>query len=159
MQLRRGLIAGMANGRYKLIYTDEVDASTTSTTPIKLTDISAGSSAYTSNKILFVKIRDKAGKRAGYFYGMDNFVINYFPSISAATSATSISKFCYKCNDNAQIISTLDSFGVFVAQVNSSGDIRINARYSETTSLTIDGTYKIDVYLLDWPNNDNPFTE
>jgi hypothetical protein len=38
----------------------------------------------------------------------------------------------------------------------SSGIITINSRYNASYR-TIDGTFKCDVFLLDWPDSESPF--
>lgn len=43
-------------------------------------------------------------------------------------------------------------FGVFPYDITSAGRIRIYTRYNSTNSTTIDGTYKVEIYSLDWPD-------
>lgn len=157
MAIRRGLLMAMAGSSYKKIYSGEVTVNTDSTTAIIIEEIDIGASSYTSDKLLYVKIRDKAGKRAGYFYGSDSFCANPYPAISSTTTSYGFPKYAYRHTSDNQTLIASDSFGVFPQQVTSAGILRINARYSATTSLTINGTYSIDVYLLDWPDNDSPF--
>lgn len=133
--------------------------STTSTSAATVATWSTGdSSIWTSDKIVYVKIRDKAGKRAGYFYGSDTFYINYL----VANGSTSTSTY----NGSIRIMWTYTTsnqynwrygysstgYGVYPNYIYSDGRIQIRSRYNSTYSLTIDGTYKVEVYLLEPPS-------
>lgn len=148
----------MAGGSsYKKIYSGEVTVSTTDTSPQLVETIALGAVGYTSDKLVYVKIRDKAGSRDGYFYGTDGFVYNPYPAISATTNATVIGGALFRKNSSSQIEAAANGFGVFAALIDMNGNLRINSRYSATGSLTIDGTFSVDVYLLDWPDDVSPF--
>ena len=47
---------------------------------------------------------------------------------------------------------TTTVFGVYAYDINSSGRIRVYARYDSANSLTINGTYHMEVYTLDFAN-------
>ena len=52
--------------------------STASTTVATVATWETGhSEIWTGNKIVYVRIRDTAGKRSGYFYGIDAFFMNF----------------------------------------------------------------------------------
>ena len=113
------------------------------------------SELWTSDKIVYVRIRDTAGKRAGYFYGTDTFFMNMYPK-NGSTSTTSstgtlIEIWSYTTGGkfaNRYGYSTT-AYGVYADTFSVSGDIRIRQRYHSSYSLTINGTYKVEVYLLD----------
>jgi len=110
---------------------------------------------WTSDKIVYVRIRDTVGKRAGYFYGTDTFFINPLIKdgssttstqsriISAIWSVDSNSLYTFRYGYNST------SYGVYPDYFFNNGDIRMSKRYNSTYSRTIDGTYKVEVYLLD----------
>ena len=50
------------------VYTGTVTANTDSTTATNLTTITIPSDIYVDTKILYVKVRDNAGPREGYFF-------------------------------------------------------------------------------------------
>lgn len=110
------------------------------------------SELWTNSKLIYVRIRDTAGKRAGYFYGSDQFFVVYTTN---ATSTTASGRFYIKCTTDGSYIATATSgttgYGVYADTLYSDGRIRIRKRYNSTNSLTIDGTYKVEVYLLDPP--------
>ena len=128
--------------------------STTSTSAVAVATWATGSSdLWTSSKWVYVRIRDTAGKREGYYYGGDQFFYNTVPindtSSTFATSAISL----YTCYSASRFIAAASnyasSYGVFADRLYKNGDLRIRARYSSSNTLTIDGTYKVEVYLLD----------
>lgn len=112
-------------------------------------------------KMIYVCIRDKAGERAGYFYGSDSFYVNtYAFNGSTNTMSTAARTIIYCANVGKRGTynpSTNTGYGVFPYSITSNGVITIRGRYSSTYSLTIDGTYAVDVYLLDWPTGKSPF--
>ena len=107
---------------------------------------------WTDSKWVYVRIRDTAGKRAGYFYGSDQFFLVY-PTTSETT--TIIGRFTLRYTSDetytASSQASTTGYGVYADMLYSNGTIRIRKRYNSTSSLTIDGTYKVEVYLLDPP--------
>lgn len=107
---------------------------------------------WTDSKWVYVRIRDTAGKRAGYFYGSDQFFLVY-PTTSETT--TIIGRFTLRYTSGetytASSQASTTGYGVYADMLYSNGRIRIRKRYNSTSSLTIDGTYKVEVYLLDPP--------
>ena len=123
--------------------------STTSTYNIILR--TGNTDIWTSDKLLYIRIRDTAGPRSGYFYGSDNFVPNFKALSGSETATTNILKNCYKYSSGAYSTFS-NSYGGRVTNVDSSGDITIPFRYSSSYSGTINGIYSIQVYLLDMPS-------
>ena len=131
--------------------------STTSTSMVTVATWETGhSEIWTSDKILYIRVRDTAGKRAGYFYGSDTFFINPYPANGGGSVSLSVgmrailyytSEGKYPTTNYTNSGST--SYGVFADTIYNDGEIRIRRRYSSTYSLTINGTYKVEVYLLD----------
>lgn len=117
------------------------------------------SELWTSDKIVYVRIRDTAGKRAGHFYGTDTFFMNTYPANSStATSTSSGSIINIWSVDTAtgkpymqRYGYSTTGYGVYPNMFYSDGKIRIMARVNSAYSRTIDGTYKVEVYLLDPP--------
>lgn len=127
--------------------------STTSTGRATIAKIPLGSSAFTSSSILWVHVRDTAGARTGYFYGCDTTYVNS----DAYTGASNVFNTCgyqvLRC-DNQRIKTYGGSgYGVFGYAITSDGELSIASRYSPTYSMTIDGDYKVDVYMLTPPSS------
>lgn len=98
-------------------------------------------------KIIFVKIRDKAGKRNGYYYGNDCLFVG-----------GSTVGYLYKYADDALTASMAGtSNGVYALAIYANDTIGIRAKYNATSTLTINGTYHVEVYALDWPDGVSPF--
>lgn len=133
---------------------------TTTQTTTHATWATEHSELWTSDKWVYVRIRDTAGKRAGYFYGSDNFFYNIIPiNGTIGASTTTFIRGIIRCTsgDAYAVYSTTGTtgYGVFPDTIYTDGRIRIRKRYNSTYSLTIDGTYKVEVYLLD-PAGDVP---
>lgn len=138
--------------------------STTSTsTTTQETWATGHSEIWQSDKWVYVRIRDTAGKRAGYFYGTDQFYTSHIPiNGQTGTSGTTIVRFILAYTSAGKytnyVYSGTTGYGVYADTVYSDGRIRIRERYSSTYSLTVDGTYKVEVYLLDPPTGAPIFT-
>ena len=135
--------------------------STTSTTAVAVATWATGhNEIWTSDKIVYIRIRDTAGKRAGYFYGIDAWVMNRYPKTPSLSSYTSSSELVYqiwRVNSAGEYARRYGydttGYGVFPDTIYNNGAIRIRSRYNSNYSLTINGTYKVEVYLLDPPTN------
>ena len=131
--------------------------STTSTTAATVDTWATGhSELWTSDKIVYVRIRDTAGKRNGYFYGADTFFLNMYPANNSSSTSNSsgnvISTFWAYASQGAYVCRYgygTTGYGIYPDCFYNNGRIRIRQRYSGSYSLTIDGTYKVEVYLLD----------
>lgn len=137
------------------------DVSTTSTSVGTVATWETGdSSIFTSDKWAYVRIRDTAGPREGYFYGTDQFFSNPIPVNGASgTTITLAGRFMLRYTSAFEVVSynSTTGYGVYADMIYSDGRIRIRRRYS-STSLTVDGTYKVEVYLLDPPTGAPIFT-
>ena len=123
----------------------------TSTTASMVGSKSFGSSIYTDSKIVYVRIRDKAGKRTGYYVGGDYFYINPYPANNTTTTCSSAARLGHRYSSGGTFGQTASSYGVYAYSISSSGNLIIRACYNSNYSLTIDGTYLIDVFTLDYP--------
>lgn len=150
-----GTASGSGASSWTLVASTSYQVSTTSTYNVMLN--TGNTDIWTSDKLLYIRIRDTAGPRSGYFYGSDNFVPNYDALSDSATATTNILPYCYKYASGAYSIFS-GSYGGRVTNVSSDGTITIPFRYSSTYSSTINGTYSIQVYLLDMPTGAPIFT-
>ena len=104
-----------------------------------------------------MRVRDTAGKRAGYFYGTDTFFINSLIKDGSSTTGTQsqIISAIWSVNSNSLYTFRYGynsaSYGVYPDYFSNKGNIRMSERYNSYYSRTIDGTYKVEVYLLDPP--------
>ena len=157
------------NSPYTLLDSSEFSVSTTSGSDVSVGTITMGNSLYTASAIIYVKVRDKAGKRKGYFYGTDTFFVNSFaaknvrqslisirPSILYSFDGNGLTKFSPKTG-GFSFSNSSSSYGVYASAISGSGDVVINGKYNSNTG-TIDGTYIVDVYLLKWPDDISPIS-
>lgn len=155
----------------KLIASTTYQVNTTSTTSITVGTFSTGdTSIWTSDKMVYVKIRRKNSRENGYYFGSDCiFSINAPGNNLTATESYLMYGTSYYQNSAGNLINynlqrtaanaTVQGYGVYATKVYSNGDIDINARYDSSYTLRIDGTFYVDVYLLDWPGGIGPFNE
>lgn len=155
----------------KLIASTTYQVNTTSTTSITVGTFSTGdTSIWTSDKMIYVKIRRKNSRENGYYFGSDCiFSINAPGNNLTATESYLMYGTSYYQNSAGNLINynlqrtdanaTVQGYGVYATKVYSNGDIDINARYDSSNTLRIDGTFYVDVYLLDWPGGIGPFNE
>ena len=105
---------------------------------------------YTKDKIIYVRVRDKSGKRNGYFYGSDAFFMNFYKANGATTTLATPAVLIYRYNSDA-LAATAGQYGVYGYSINSSGTLTIRRRYNSSYSLTVNSTYTVDVYELTPP--------
>ena len=132
--------------------TYQVSTTSTSTTMVAAWE-TGHSEIWTGSKRVYVRIRDTAGKRAGYFYGSDNFFI-LTPDVDSFTkSIQGVGSVLRVESDGTYGISNVSNggYGVYASTLYDDGKISIYRRYHSSRSLTIDGTYSVEVYLLDPP--------
>ena len=157
-------VSGGGGSSWTKVCDKTVKVNTTSTSAGTVETWATGhTEIWTSNKIVYVRIRDTQGKRAGYFYGSDNFFINYFPVNGAAdTTMSNGTRFYITYSTDNKYTATAAAqstgYGIYADQLGSSGSVRIRRRYNSSTSLTINSTYSIEVYLLDMPTGCPIFT-
>lgn len=143
----------------KLLGSKEFADQVTSTSAKTATTLELGSAAYTSNGVLYVKVRDKAGQRNGYFLGTDLFMFNRYPAQGLTTTLTNDgnTKSCigitYRFDSDGifRSYSSSSAYGLYAYSLTSGGKLTLYHRYSSSYTLTVDGTYLIQAYLLTGP--------
>ena len=153
---------GSSGSSYTLLASEDFTVSTSSTTATSVGTITIDSSAYTSAKIIYIKVRDKAGARNGYFVGSDTYIFNPYPANGETVAFTVAARIIHRRNSSGgyqtYTAGSSTGYGVYGYQVTTSGDVIIYRRYNSTYSLTINGTYRVEVYALDYaPNQGNPY--
>lgn len=145
---------------YKLIGSGEFTVNTTATSAALVGTISCSPSAKDKNCIIYIRVRDKAGKRAGYFYGSDAFFLNAKAANGSSLPQTTAATACIRYEaDNGWVIHGNTAYGVYGSSIGNDGSVGISSRYNSAYSLTINGTYKVEVYKLTFPDGVSPFDE
>lgn len=146
-----GTASGGGGSSFELLSSSELTVKTTSTSAASAGTVALGSSAYTKDKIIWVNIRDKSGKRAGYFFGSDAFFVNYYKADGLTTTISVPAVLCMRYTTSSALAATAGQYGVYGYSINSSGTLTIRRRYNSSYSLTIDSTYVIKVYAVTPP--------
>lgn len=134
----------------KLLASEEFTVNTSSTSSIDVGAVAAGAAAYTSDKIIYVRVRDKAGVRNGNFTESDSWFINPYPAKGQTYDANSATMSYGKGEIGTS------KCGVYPSRIDKNGKVFIVAKYSSTYG-TINGTYVVEVYALEWPDRVSPF--
>ena len=145
-------VTGLAP-RFQLLGTADLNVNTTSTSAGSAGTINCGSSAWTSSKIIYVRVRDKAGARDGYFIGSDSFFFNYNAANGSTSTLTTAIRMIHRLSGSG-VYGVYGSggttgYGVYGYSITSAGVVNIYRRYNSTNSLTINGTYEVNVYAVD----------
>lgn len=128
----------------------------TSTSAGSITTVTVDSSIVTKDKIIWVRIRDNAGKRNGYFTGSDSFFINYRVANGSTSACSNAARLTTYCASNGTYGQYAGSYGVYPYSITNAGVVNIYGRYSSSNSLTINGTFTVDIFTLDYPTGYGP---
>lgn len=146
-----GTASGGGGTNWTLLGSTELTVNTTSTSAASAGTISCGSTAADKDSIIYVRIRDKEGKRAGYFAGSDAFFVNYNKA-NGSTSAFAVpAVMCYRYTTSSAWAGTAGQYGVYGYSISNAGVVTIRRRYNSNYSLTINSTYSVDVFKLTYP--------
>ena len=158
------LVTGTASGggsSYTLLVSRDFTVNTSSTSIVDVGTITLTSAEWTTSKIIYVKVRDKAGSRSGYFVGTDAFILNVSAVRTTTNQLGNFPRFILCNNYGTLTTNGSTNYGVYTKQidkVDGAAVITIASRYNSSISRTINGTYNVSVYALDYaPNQGNPF--
>ena len=152
-----GTSSGGGGSNWTLLGSAELTISTTSTSAGSAGTISCGAGAFTADDIIYVRVRDKAGKRAGYFYGSDAIFCNANKANGSTSTFSTPAVSALRYSTSSQFAAYTGQYGVYGYSISSSGTVTIRRRYNSTYSLTIDGTYVVEVYKLTLPGAEKVF--
>ena len=146
-----GTASGGGASNWTLLGSTELTVNTTSTSAASAGTISCGATAADKDAIIYVRVRDKEGKRAGYFAGSDAFFMNYNKA-NGSTSAFAVpAVLCYRYTTSSAWAGTAGQYGVYGYSISNAGVVTIRRRYNSNYSLTINSTYQVDVFKLTYP--------
>lgn len=151
-----GTNSGGGGSNWTLLGSKEMTISTTSTSNTNQGDITC-SGAFTKDDIIWVRVRDKAGKRAGYMYGTDTFFLNSNNANGSTSTYSTKATEVIRYSTSSQWACYTGNYGVYGYSISSAGKILIYSRYNSNNTLTINGTYVIEVYKLTLPTGKTIF--
>lgn len=135
-----------------------IQYSTTSTSESAVETWDTGhSELWTSDKVVWVRIRDTEGKRSGYFYGSDSYLFNHDPVNGLSSSSVSFTGRRFTTYNDGAFSGGSSTYGIWASTLYNDGRISLRSRYYSRNSYTINSTYKIEVYLLDPAGGVSPF--
>ena len=143
---------GGGGSNITLLGSDYWAVNPTSTSAQYVGFIDCGTDVWTDNAIIWVHIRDKAGPRKGYHYGTDSFFINTRKANGTATNCEDYGILALRVNSDGTFGSYNRKTGVFASYIQSDNRVNIQAQYSSSNSLTINGIYQVDVYKIPLPD-------
>lgn len=111
---------------------------------------------WTDSEIIYIRIRDKAGKRPGYFLGTDTFFINYKAKNGDNSVLLTAGRIVHRYNGVYEQSSGSD-YGVYPYSISPDGTVKIYSRYEVGYSRRINGTYRVEVFKLKYPDGLSPF--
>lgn len=137
-------------GNWTLLTSTEYPVNTTSTSDTLVGNIQIPGN-YGPEDIIWVHIRDKAGKRNGSFYGTDTVLLNVGAKNNYTSDMTNGGKMLLSVTSVGGFAAASSTYGVFAKSFSraSSGALTANiyVRYNSSYG-TINSTYKFDVYKL-----------
>lgn len=134
-----------------------VNTTSTSVTNVGTINIVPASDVFTSSRYILITVRDKAGKQPGYFLGTDSLYANMNAANGSTAYTSTAGRLVYSYTSGNVFACISAAYGVYSGAIASNGDITITARYHSTYSLTINGSYKVEVWALPYAPNTNPF--
>lgn len=158
-----GAISGGGISPWTHLAHAEYDVSTTSTSWKTVGTMSVGHKALNAAQFLYIRVRDKAGVRPGYYAGSDTLIPNMIAtSYSGISMRFAPSYYAYQVEGatgwlmgaslytSANGITPYSFSKKYVNGALDGYDIQFRAKYSSTYG-TIDGTYTVDVFSLAFP--------
>lgn len=149
-------VPSSGGSNWTLLATTEYTVNTTNTSNQSVGNIQLTLSDYNDPQtVLWVHIRDKAGKRAGYIYGSDALFFHFALANGTTTSSTTRPGSLFYVNSSGNYaINGSVGYGVYAYRLyytSSSHYVQIYSRYNSSYG-TINGTFKVDVYKLTMPS-------
>lgn len=154
---------GGGGSDYTFVTSEEIDVSTTSSSATTVLQITLPD-GHIADAMYYVKIRDKAGKRNGYFFGADHWFVDMAKGNGSETLVSFRPTVYYAIDSSGKFrsVSTSSTYapsssgiGVFASTITKSGLLKIQAQYSSSYG-KVDGTFVVEVYKLKWPNDESP---
>lgn len=151
---------GGGGSSYHLIASQEFEWNYSSSTEAVIDTMQLPASAWTKDKMMFVKIRLVGSASYSTFLGSDSLLANSY-AYQSYTYNNSFMKTSYY-SDSSHIIQNNKTAGtkcpgITGAKLSSTGLLSFNAYTSPM--FKIDGHFKVEVYELDWPDDISPYNE
>lgn len=142
-------IGDISGGGLTLVASKEFTANVTSSSDVDIGTIDCGPSIYGSDKIVIVRIRDKAGSRNTYYYGSLIMCIAY---TQGGSEKTYLGTMIFVQNNlgTINVAGNASAYGIRVAGISDQGVITLVAKHSAAAG-KIDGTFLVEVFVVGEP--------
>lgn len=145
-------VSGGGGSNWTLLASQEFTVNTSSTTATEVGAVTLPDNSLGAEDLVLVHVRDKAGKRNGYWYGSDCIFINNerANNPSSQVGVYTAGRIILAVDSSGKYSVTSSTAGVYanaLTQASSDHAVKISSRYSSSYG-TISGTYKVDVYKL-----------
>ena len=153
---------GGGGSSYHLIASQEFDWTYTSTSEAVIDTMQLPASAWSKDKMLFVKIRLVGSASYGIFLGSDSLLSNSYVKQGYVGNNNSFMKTAYYIDSSNKMQANKTASGtkcpgITGAVLSPSCLLSFNAY--KPTNFSISGHFKVDVYELDWPDDISPYNE
>lgn len=159
-QLSGGGGGGGGGSSYHLIASQEFDWTYTSTSEAVIDTMQLPASAWSKDKMLFVKIRLVGSASSNIFLGSDSLLSNSYAANQSHSTDNTFMKTSYSLESGkivAYKTATAKCAGITGAVLSNTGLLTFKAY--KNTFFSISGHFKVDVYELDWPDDISPYNE
>ena len=144
-------VSGGGGSNWTLIGSAEFEVNTSSTTEAIVGNVELSSYDFNKDDIIWIHVRDKAGKRNGYFFGNDTIFSNVTTANGNPNGILSqAQKMVISVSSAGTYSIGSSSYGVYaytVSKTQAEHNVLIKSKYNSSNG-TINGTYKVDVYKL-----------
>ena len=145
---------GGGSSSYKLLASTQATIESNPSTDAELLTLACGAEAWTTTKIIYVKIR-RTEKVKGYYLGGDFWFINRRILNGSASDEDTCARLCEFISSADQKLIQASGYGVYAKAITKDGDIKIWAKAGNYA--TCKGDYIIEAYALSYPNDDYPY--
>lgn len=154
-------VSGGGGSNWTKLASQEFTVNTTNTSNASVGNITLPLSDYNDkNTVLWVHVRDKAGKRNGYNYGSDTIFFHYQLANNNTNSLSIRPVFVVNVSSSGSYSGAASAYGVYAYRLyytSANHYVQIYSRYSSSYG-TINGTFVCDVYKLTMPSGMSLFT-
>ena len=147
---------GPASGEYlldvpvpvKKLLHKEYAVSTSSTTAESVADIDIPFDDIPEDAAIWICIRDKAGPRAGYFYGSDYVFYNYHEMDDTSAGTVTGLRAILSVSSGGAFGASTTMNGVYVTTISTSTKKAAIMKKYASSAGTVDGVFSIDVFQV-----------
>lgn len=148
---------------YKKLYSTTYTINNTSTTTWTTLSptIDLGSNEWTTEHMLYIKVRDTLGLRASHYLGCDAFYSNYRAFNNSTSNVTGGPFMSYYSTSSSGITvyaaNASSGYGLCPSSLTPEGILTMRHRYNATYTPNFNSIYSVEIFSLPWPHNGDPW--